>query len=51
MSRFHFLLLFSANGKAIFGDDDDRRRLNRIVSEVVAELQVRVHAQMKDDES
>jgi hypothetical protein len=44
MSRFHFLLLFSANGKPVFGDDEDRRRLNRIVSEVVAELQVRVHA-------
>jgi hypothetical protein len=41
---FHFLLLFSANGKPVFGDDEDRRRLNRIVCEVVAELQVRVHA-------
>jgi hypothetical protein len=44
MSGFHFLLLFSANGKPVFGDDEDRRRLNRIVSTVVAELQVRVHA-------
>ena len=43
-SGFHFLLLLSANGKPVFADDDDRRRLNRIVSEVVAELQVRVHA-------
>jgi hypothetical protein len=43
-SGFHFLLLFSANGKPVFVDDDDRRRLNRIVAEVVAELQVRVHA-------
>jgi hypothetical protein len=43
-SGFHFLLLFSANGKPVFADDDDRRRLNRIVSAVVAELQVRVHA-------
>jgi hypothetical protein len=41
---FHFLLLFSANGKAVFGDDDDRRKLNEIVSQVVVELQVRVHA-------
>jgi len=41
---FHFLLLFSANGKSVFGEDDDRRRLNDIVAEIVAELQVRVHA-------
>lgn len=41
---FHFLLLFSANGKSIFGGDDDRRRLNDIIAEIVAELQVRVHA-------
>lgn len=43
-SGFHFLLLFSANGKPVFVDDDDRRRLNGIVAAVVAELQVRVHA-------
>jgi hypothetical protein len=24
---FRFLLLFSANGKSVFGDDDDRRKL------------------------
>ena len=41
---FHFLLLFSANGKTIFGNDDDRRKLNEIVGEVIAELRVRVHA-------
>jgi REP element-mobilizing transposase RayT len=41
---FHFLLLFSANGKSVFGGDDDRRRLNDIFGEIVAELQVRVHA-------
>jgi REP element-mobilizing transposase RayT len=41
---FHFLLLFSANGKSIFGGDDDRRRLNDIIAGIVAELQVRVHA-------
>jgi hypothetical protein len=41
---FHFLLLLSANGKAVFGNDDDRRTFNRIVGEVVAELGVRVHA-------
>ena len=41
---FQFLLLFSANGKSVFGDDDERRKLNDIVGEVVAELQVRVHA-------
>ena len=40
----YFLLLFSANGKSVFGDDDDRRKLNDIVGEIVAELQVRVHA-------
>jgi len=40
----HFLLLFSANGKSVFGGDDDRRKLNDIVGEIVAELQVRVHA-------
>ncbi len=41
---FHFLLLFSANGKAVFGNDEDRRTLNQIVGEVVGELGVRVHA-------
>lgn len=41
---FHFLLLFSANGKTIFGNDDDRRKLNEIVAEVIGELRVRVHA-------
>ena len=41
---FHFLLLFSANGKTIFGDDDDRRRLGDIVARIVGELRVRVHA-------
>ena len=41
---FHFLLLSSASGKSVFGSDDDRRRLNDIVSEVVEELRVRVHA-------
>lgn len=41
---FHFLLLFSANGKAVFGNDEDRRILNQIVGEVVGELGVRVHA-------
>jgi REP element-mobilizing transposase RayT len=41
---FHFLLLFSANGKSVFGDDDDRRQLNEIVGEIVSELKVRVHA-------
>ena len=40
----HLLLLFSANGKTIFGNDDDRRKLNEIVGEVIAELRVRVHA-------
>ncbi|HWW79894.1 MAG TPA: hypothetical protein VNY82_09880, partial [Steroidobacteraceae bacterium] len=41
---FHFLLLFSANGKAVFGSDEDRRKLNEIVAGIVAELRVRVHA-------
>src|SRR5690242_3228434 len=41
---FHFLLLFSANGKTVFGNDDDRRKLNEIVAEVIGELRVRVHA-------
>jgi hypothetical protein len=41
---FHFLLLLSANGKAVFGNDDDRRTFNRIVADVVGELEVRVHA-------
>jgi REP element-mobilizing transposase RayT len=41
---FHFLLLFSANGKAVFGNDDDRRKLNQIVADVSADLNVRVHA-------
>jgi hypothetical protein len=41
---FHFLLLFSANGKSVFGSDDDRRKLSEIVAAVVAELEVRVHA-------
>lgn len=40
----HFLLLSSASGKSVFGSDADRARLNDIVREVVAELQVRVHA-------
>jgi hypothetical protein len=35
---FHFLLLSSANGKSVFLDDEDRRRLNRIVSGIVTEL-------------
>jgi hypothetical protein len=39
-----FLLLFSASGKAVFGADDERRKLNDIIGKVVAELQVRVHA-------
>jgi hypothetical protein len=41
---FHFLLLFSANGKTIFGSDADRHKLNEIVAGIVAELPVRVHA-------
>jgi hypothetical protein len=41
---FHFLLLSSASGKSVFAGDDDRRRLNDIVREVIAELNVRVHA-------
>ena len=41
---FHFLLLFSASGKSVFGSDDDRRKLNDVVAEVVSELRVRVHA-------
>jgi len=41
---FHFLLLFSANGKTVFCDDDDRRKLNDIVAGVIDELGVRVHA-------
>ena len=41
---FHFLLLFSANGKSVFGHDEDRRKLNEIVADVVADLRVRVHA-------
>ena len=41
---FHFLLLFSANGKTVFGNDSDRRKLNDIVAEVITELRVRVHA-------
>jgi len=41
---FHFLLLFSANGKTVFSGDDDRRKLNDIVGAIVAELKVRVHA-------
>ena len=41
---FHFLLLTSASGKSVFGSDEDRRRLNDVVSEVVDELKVRVHA-------
>lgn len=40
----HFLLLFSANGKTVFGGDEDRRKLNEIVAGIVAELRVRVHA-------
>ena len=41
---FHFLLLSSASGKSIFANDDDRRKLNDIVREVIDELKVRVHA-------
>jgi REP element-mobilizing transposase RayT len=41
---FHFLLLFSANGKSVFAHDGERRKLNEIVAEVIAELRVRVHA-------
>ncbi len=41
---FHFLPLFSANGKAVFGADADRRKLNEIVAAVTGELGVRVHA-------
>lgn len=41
---FHFLLLFSANGKSVFGNDDDRRTLNSIVANVVGALGVRIHA-------
>ena len=41
---FHFLLLFSANGKSVFGHDEDRRKLNDIVADVIADLRVRVHA-------
>jgi hypothetical protein len=41
---FHFLLLFSANGKAVFDNDQDRHTLNEIVAQVVGELGVRVHA-------
>jgi hypothetical protein len=41
---FHFMLLFSANGKAVFASDEDRRKLNEIVAGIVAELRVRVHA-------
>jgi REP element-mobilizing transposase RayT len=41
---FHFLLLFSASGKSVFGSDDDRRKLNDVVAEVSGELRVRVHA-------
>jgi REP element-mobilizing transposase RayT len=41
---FHFLLLFSANGKSVFGHDEDRRKLNEIVADVIADLRVRVHA-------
>ena len=41
---FHFLLLSSASGKSVFAGDDDRRKLNDIVREVVDELKVRVHA-------
>ncbi|HEY0340035.1 MAG TPA: hypothetical protein VGC34_04460, partial [Steroidobacteraceae bacterium] len=44
MKGFHFLLLFSANGKTVFGGDADRRKLNDIVGRIVAELRVRVHA-------
>lgn len=40
----HFLLLSSASGKTVFGADEDRRKLNQIVAEVVGELDVRVHA-------
>jgi hypothetical protein len=41
---FHFLLMFSANGKTVFGTDDDRRKLNEIVAGIVTELGVRLHA-------
>ena len=41
---FHFLLLSSASGKSIFATDEDRRKLNDVVREVVGELAVRVHA-------
>jgi hypothetical protein len=41
---FHFLLLFSASGKTVFGGDDDRRRLGDIVAGIIGELRVRVHA-------
>jgi REP element-mobilizing transposase RayT len=41
---FHFLLLFSASGKSVFGSDADRRKLNDVVAEVIGELRVRVHA-------
>jgi hypothetical protein len=41
---FHFLLLFSANGKSVFAHDEDRRKLNGVVADVSAELRVRVHA-------
>ena len=41
---FHFLLLFSASGKTVFGADEDRRKLKEIVAAVVDELGVRVHA-------
>jgi hypothetical protein len=41
---FHFLLLSSASGKSVFAGDDDRRKLNDVVREVVDELKVRVHA-------
>ena len=41
---FHFLLLSSASGKSVFANDEDRRKLNDVVREVVGELQVRVHA-------
>jgi hypothetical protein len=41
---FHFLLLSSASGKSVFATDEDRRKLNDVVREVVSELEVRVHA-------
>ncbi len=41
---FHFLLLFSANGKTVFGADADRHKLDEIVADVVGELAVRLHA-------